>query len=93
MSRKRHLFLRYLIFTVALTLLFSCSPGTGTRKKVVVLAFDGMDPGSVLFRPHGGTGKGFMLVMRWRFLDLYYLHLRPVLGRIKGKFSGGGGKG
>ncbi|HHD15942.1 MAG TPA: hypothetical protein ENK47_04475 [Euryarchaeota archaeon] len=61
--------------------------------EAVVRAFDGMDPGSVLFRPRGGTGKGLMLVMRWRFLDLYYLHLRPVLGRIKGKLSGGGGKG
>lgn len=44
MHRKRHLFLQYLLLCIGLTFIFSCSPGTGKNKKVIVLAFDGMDP-------------------------------------------------
>lgn len=43
MYKKRHRFRRYLLLCVSLFFIFSCSQ-KGDNKKVVVLAFDGMDP-------------------------------------------------
>lgn len=42
-QRQKLLFIRNLSLAIGLTFLFSCSPGTGKKKKVIILAFDGMD--------------------------------------------------